>query len=147
MFCLNVSTLSCLGLAFSLLSIGGRLGSKDKGNRGSVKKSGKTKRSRGSKSGKRGKISTSKGEANKGKGKEYNAFVLSHGLVPKMRVLRDSEVNALFEKYNISDSTPFPKIKASDPSAIAIGAKVGDIIEITRKDITGKYKVYRVVVP
>ena len=51
----------------------------------------------------------------------------------------------MLKKYDITADL-LPKIKVSDPEAAALGAKVGDIIEVTRKDMTGTYKVYRLVV-
>jgi DNA-directed RNA polymerase subunit H len=52
----------------------------------------------------------------------------------------------VFKKYGVT-AKELPKIYVSDPAAIAIGAKVGDIIEITRKSpVAGEIKYYRAVI-
>ncbi len=71
-------------------------------------------------------------------------IILSHNLVPKMRVLTDKESKKILEKYNI-DKSDLPRMYPTDPEAVALKAKPNDIIEITRKDITGTYKSYRIV--
>ena len=60
--------------------------------------------------------------------------------------MSEKEVEELLKKYGITKDK-LPKILASDPVIKAIGAKVGDVIEITRKSpIAGQTKYYRVVV-
>ena len=69
-----------------------------------------------------------------------------HILVPKHRVLSEEERAQLLEKYNI---TPLrlPFILSSDVMVKQIKARVGDVIEITRKSETaGETKYYRYVV-
>ncbi len=72
--------------------------------------------------------------------------ISKHILVPKHEILSEEEVKKLLEKYNITKSQ-LPKILASDPMVKKIGAKVGDVIKITRKSPTaGESIFYRVVV-
>lgn len=71
--------------------------------------------------------------------------VLNHQLVPKMEILSDSQKKKVLEEYSVTEDR-LPKMKHTDPVAVALEAEVGDIIKITRKDPTGKYFYYRLVV-
>ncbi|MCS7138457.1 MAG: DNA-directed RNA polymerase subunit H [Crenarchaeota archaeon] len=72
--------------------------------------------------------------------------ILDHVLVPRHRILSHEEKEALLKKYNIKPSQ-LPKMLNSDPIAVAIGAKIGDIVEIIRKSpVAGETLAYRVVV-
>ncbi len=71
--------------------------------------------------------------------------VLSHFLVPEMKVLSDSEKSKLLSKFGI-DETQLPKMPAKDQAAAALKAVPGNIVRIERDDGTGKYTTYRVVV-
>lgn len=69
-----------------------------------------------------------------------------HVLVPKHEILSKEEAEELLKILGISKEQ-LPKIKASDPIVVEIGAKPGDIIKITRKSLTaGKSVFYRLVV-
>jgi DNA-directed RNA polymerase subunit H (RpoH/RPB5) len=75
----------------------------------------------------------------------FNIF--KHELVPKHEVVSPEEAEKLLKKYRIKGHQ-LPRIKASDVAVIAIGAKLGDIIKITRDSLTaGKHVTYRFVVP
>jgi len=75
----------------------------------------------------------------------FNIF--KHKLVPKHEILSPEEAKELLEKYRVKPYQ-LPVIKASDIAAIAIGAKLGDILKITRNSPTaGKYVSYRYVAP
>jgi DNA-directed RNA polymerase subunit H len=71
--------------------------------------------------------------------------VLKHKLVPKHRILSEKEKEELLKKYNVT-LEKLPKILISDPVVKALGAKVGDIIEIERDFEGFKSIYYRVVV-
>jgi len=72
--------------------------------------------------------------------------ILDHVLVPRHRILSTEEKEALLKKYDIKPSQ-LPKMLNSDPVAIAIGAKPGDIVEVVRKSpVAGETLAYRVVV-
>lgn len=74
----------------------------------------------------------------------FNIF--KHKLVPKHEILPPEKAKALSEKYHI-EPHQLPRIKASDVAVIAVGAKPGDIIKITRKSSTaGKHIAYRLVI-
>ncbi|MCI0504307.1 DNA-directed RNA polymerase subunit H [Candidatus Micrarchaeota archaeon] len=73
------------------------------------------------------------------------ADVLSHFLVPEMKVLSDSEKAKLFAKFGI-DEHKLPRMPSKDPGAMALKAAPGNVIRIERDDGTGKYTTYRVVV-
>ncbi|MDH5460021.1 MAG: DNA-directed RNA polymerase subunit H [Candidatus Bathyarchaeota archaeon] len=75
----------------------------------------------------------------------FNIF--KHELVPKHEILSPEEAKELLEKYRVKPYQ-LPQIRASDTAAIAIGAKPGDILKVTRKSLTaGKYVSYRYVAP
>ncbi|MEM1557079.1 MAG: DNA-directed RNA polymerase subunit H [Thermoproteota archaeon] len=72
--------------------------------------------------------------------------ILDHVLVPRHRVLSIEEKEALLKKYNIKLSQ-LPKMLTSDPVAVALGAKPGDVVEIIRKSpVAGETLAYRLVV-
>ena len=69
-----------------------------------------------------------------------------HELVPEHKILSEKESKDLLEKYEIKPDQ-LPKILDTDPAAISIGAKPGQIIKIVRKSRTAKQAtVYRFVV-
>ena len=69
-----------------------------------------------------------------------------HMLVPKHEVLSKEEAEELLRSLGIKKEQ-LPKIKATDPIAKEIGAKVGDIVKITRESPTaGKSIIYRLVI-
>ncbi|MGQ9478451.1 MAG: DNA-directed RNA polymerase subunit H [Thermoproteota archaeon] len=72
--------------------------------------------------------------------------ILAHVLVPHHRILSSEEKEAILRKYNVKLSQ-LPKMLTSDPVAVAIGAKPGDVVEINRKSpVSGVTMSYRVVV-
>ncbi len=71
--------------------------------------------------------------------------VLSHKLVPEMKVLSDSERSKLLSKYGITEDQ-LPRMLSKDPAVAALKASPGNIIRIERDDGTGKYVTFRVVV-
>lgn len=72
--------------------------------------------------------------------------ILEHALVPPCRILSDEERETLLRKYSIKPSQ-LPKILVSDPVVVVIGAKPGDILEMTRKSpVAGETLAYRIVV-
>ncbi len=77
-------------------------------------------------------------------GREFKP--LEHKMVPKHEILYEDEVNKILSEYTI-EKEQLPKIRISDPAAIAIKAKVGDVIRITRQSPTaGKSFFYRYVI-
>jgi DNA-directed RNA polymerase subunit H len=80
--------------------------------------------------------------------KTFPSFnIFKHRLVPKHEILPPEEAKELLEKYRVK-LYQLPVIKASDIVAIAIGAKPGDVLKITRNSVTaGKYVSYRYVTP
>ncbi len=71
--------------------------------------------------------------------------VLSHKLVPEMKVLSESEKSKVLSKYGVNDRQ-LPRMSVSDPAAVALKAAPGDIVKVERDDGTGKYTTFRVVV-
>ncbi len=69
-----------------------------------------------------------------------------HHLVPKHEILSDNEVQKLFSQFGI-DFEKLPQISQEDPMAAELGAKVGNIIRITRNSpVAGETLYYRRVV-
>jgi len=79
--------------------------------------------------------------------KERKAInIFESDLVPKHEILSPEEKQKLLDRYNISEKQ-LPKIKSTDPAVIALNAKKGDVIKITRKSPTaGESYYYRLVV-
>ena len=72
--------------------------------------------------------------------------VLSHQLVPKHEVLLEKDSEKALKKFKITKDQ-LPKIVITDPAVKRIGAKVGDIVKITRKSPTaGVSEIYRLVI-
>ena len=61
------------------------------------------------------------------KGREFNP--LEHKLVPKHEILDEIELNKTLAEYNI-EKEQMPKIRVTDPPAVFIKAKVGDVVRI-----------------
>ncbi len=69
-----------------------------------------------------------------------------HVYVPKHEILKEEEAIKLLKRYNISKKQ-LPRMAKSDPVVKFIGAKIGDVIKITRKSpTTVEAETYRVVV-
>lgn len=82
----------------------------------------------------------------KKKEEEKEIDILSHVLVPKHVILDDKEKNELLLKYNIM-IRQLPKIFHNDPAVKALGAKIGDVLKITRKSsVAGTSEYFRLVV-
>ena len=74
-----------------------------------------------------------------------NKDILLHELVPDHVILSESEIKKLFKDQDFNQEQ-LPKIKIDDPIVKAIDAKIGDILEITRKSLTaGTFVTYRLV--
>ncbi len=71
--------------------------------------------------------------------------VLSHMLVPEMKVMSEADKTKLLAKFGINERQ-LPRMPSKDPAALALKAVPGNIIRIERDDGTGKYTTYRVVV-
>ena len=70
-----------------------------------------------------------------------------HILVPKHELLNEKEKKELLKILGIKPEQ-LPKIRADDPIAKEIGAKVGDIVRIIRESPTaGTSIAYRLVIP
>lgn len=78
------------------------------------------------------------------KKRKFDLF--SHELVPKHILLSKEEAEKILKELNIHPEQ-LPWIKKSDPAALAIGAKPGDIVKIIRRSSTaGEVVVYRYVI-
>ncbi len=72
--------------------------------------------------------------------------IFEHQLVPLHEIVSVEERRQIVEKYH-AEPFQFPWIKNTDPIAIILGAKPGDVVRITQKSETaGKYDTYRYVV-
>jgi len=76
--------------------------------------------------------------------RSYDIF--AHQFVPKHELLSRKDAEQLMREFHIRPHQ-LPYVKASDPAARALGAKVGEILRIVRKSPTaGEVAVYRYVV-
>ena len=66
-------------------------------------------------------------------------------LIPEHKLLSESETKKVMKEFGIP-LDKFPKILESDAQAVKLGAKLGQLIEITRIEQAGKYSYYRYVV-
>ncbi|MCK5563224.1 DNA-directed RNA polymerase subunit H [Candidatus Bathyarchaeota archaeon] len=74
----------------------------------------------------------------------FNIF--DHVLVPKHEIVDPDDREKLLKEYRVYPYQ-LPRLKASDPAVLAIGAKPGDVVRIIRDSPTaGKYVSYRHVV-
>ncbi len=74
----------------------------------------------------------------------FNIF--DHVLVPKHEIVDPDDREKLLKEYRVHPHQ-LPRLKASDPAVLAIGAKPGDVVRIIRDSPTaGKYVSYRHVV-
>ena len=70
-----------------------------------------------------------------------------HELVPKHEICSKKEVEEVLKRHH-AKLEQLPKILETDPVVREIGAKVGDVLKITRKSKTaGTFVAYRVVIP
>ena len=67
--------------------------------------------------------------------------LLDHESVPHHEIIGEDEVAELLEKYAI-DKEQLPKIRYDDAIVVEIGAKMGDVIKITRKSQTADESAY-----
>lgn len=66
--------------------------------------------------------------------------------MPKFRILSEEEKKEILERYGTTEEK-MPKMFDSDPSAKRLGAKPGDLLEITRSsEVAGESVYYRIVV-
>ena len=73
--------------------------------------------------------------------------ILKHVLVPEHRVMEDSEVINIMNRYNITDKSLFPDISRFDPVSRAIGLRPGQICDIIRPSKTSiQTNYYRICV-
>ncbi|MDR2944631.1 MAG: DNA-directed RNA polymerase subunit H [Methanosarcinales archaeon] len=67
--------------------------------------------------------------------------LLDHESVPHHEIIEGEEVAVLLEKYAI-DKEQLPKIRFDDPIVLEIGAKIGDVMKISRKSQTADEAFY-----
>jgi len=69
--------------------------------------------------------------------------ILEHEFVPKHEIVPDAEIGRILNFYKLAKEE-LPQILTSDPVAIIIGARPGDVVRIVRKSATsGQAIIYR----
>lgn len=77
-------------------------------------------------------------------GREFNPLL--HKMVPKHEILNEDEIKEQLSIYNI-EKEQLPKIRVTDPAAVAVKSKIGDVIRVTRDSKNaGKTFFYRMVI-
>ncbi len=77
-------------------------------------------------------------------GRDFNPS--EHKLVPNHEILSEEDLKKVLIEYNI-EREQLPKIRVTDPAAIAIKAKIGDVVRVIRKSSTaGKSDFFRLVI-
>ena len=84
-------------------------------------------------------------ESEKKRSKKKTMDVLAHILNPKMDILPENEKEKVLKKFSVNEDQ-LPVMRHNDPAAVALGAKPGDLIRVNRKEETGEYTSYRIVV-
>jgi len=64
----------------------------------------------------------------------------SHELIPQHKLLSKDSGEAILEQYRVS-RFQIPKIKSKDAALIGMGAKPGQIVEVTRLDGSKNYRL------
>ena len=73
--------------------------------------------------------------------------ISAHRKVPKHRILMKNELDAVLKQYHAESSSLFPRIDSQDPMAKWIGARPGDVLEVTGLcGASGENRRYRVCV-
>jgi len=76
---------------------------------------------------------------------QYN--ILEHVLVPPHIILKETEVDEVMKRYNITDKIQFPDISRFDPVARVIGLRPGQVCKIVRPSKTSiEANYYRICV-
>jgi len=71
--------------------------------------------------------------------------ILTHSIVPAHEILSEDDAKSILMEYGV-DRSKLPKILKGDP-ALPEGAKIGDVIKITRASQTaGTAPYFRVVI-
>ncbi|MDE1857049.1 MAG: hypothetical protein KGH98_03115 [Candidatus Micrarchaeota archaeon] len=66
-------------------------------------------------------------------------------LILKHELLSESEARKVAKEYGVTFDK-FPKMLETDPQAVKLKAKSGQVVAVHRVDPTGKYMAYRYVV-
>ncbi len=66
-------------------------------------------------------------------------------LISKHEILSESEAKKVSKKYGITRDK-FPRILETDVQVLKLKGKPGDLVAVSRKDPTGSYTYYRLVV-
>lgn len=70
--------------------------------------------------------------------------ISKHQLVPKLRILNETEKKEIYDKFGIDDYNKFNLIKVDDAQAKFYGVKKHDLVEISRvSETAGMYTVWR----
>jgi DNA-directed RNA polymerase subunit H (RpoH/RPB5) len=73
--------------------------------------------------------------------------ILEHVLVPPHTILKETEVDDIMKRYNITDKIQFPDISRFDPVARVIGLRPGQVCKIVRPSKTSiEANYYRICV-
>jgi DNA-directed RNA polymerase subunit H len=78
--------------------------------------------------------------------KPFKFDVLKHEYVPRHEVLSDEEIEEVLDEYDIQREQ-LPRILNTDPGALSVRARPGDVVKVTRESETaGVATAYRLCV-
>lgn len=73
--------------------------------------------------------------------------ISSHRKVPKHEIMNEDQINKMSKEFHINDINTLPKIDSQDPMARWIGARPGDVIQVTGLcETSGDNRRYRLCV-
>jgi DNA-directed RNA polymerase subunit H (RpoH/RPB5) len=64
----------------------------------------------------------------------------SHELIPQHKIIGKEEGEKILSEFRVS-RLQIPKIKSKDAALIGMGAKAGQIVEVTRQDGSKNYRL------
>jgi DNA-directed RNA polymerase subunit H (RpoH/RPB5) len=70
---------------------------------------------------------------------------IDNEIVPLHALIEGKESRAVLADMQLKPEN-LPKIFSTDPQAVKLGAKPGDVIKIKRRDYGNAYEIYRLVV-
>jgi DNA-directed RNA polymerase I, II, and III subunit RPABC1 len=75
----------------------------------------------------------------------FKSDIRKNVMVPKHELCTDEEKKRILANNFISNDRELPFIKSTDAQVIWLGGKVGQLVKIKRRDVTGSVMYYRII--